>query len=102
MMTGALTKIYAGVEEGEIDQAMEILFDYVDDLMDRGDFAACDQLILSTDLTKLNTNLLVGLLSILHVARAELKHYELILVAIEARLEVIAPGRVDRLMSGFK
>jgi hypothetical protein len=92
--------IYEHVACGEIDRAVMVLFRYVNGLLCAGEFAVCDEFTQQADLEKLDTNLLVGLLSITHAAAEHLPGRFQVVEGVRERLQELAPDRVDMLMRG--
>jgi hypothetical protein len=95
-----MRQIYKHVAAGEVDEATDVLFDCVDDMLIEGCFAKCDAWIQRIDLKKLDTNLLVGLLSITYVARHHLESRAELVLRVEKRLIELAPDRAESLMRG--
>ncbi|MFO7561391.1 MAG: hypothetical protein R6X02_02005 [Enhygromyxa sp.] len=97
-----LASLYELVEQGSIDEAIDLLFDHVNDLLfdDRAD--ECDELLQAIDLDRLDTNLLVSLLSVTLPARAVLPSRPALVERVDRRLTELAPARVDRLLSGLR
>ena len=97
--TQPLDAMYQFVEEGRTAAALDVLFNHIDDMLCDGDFQKCDDVIQRIDLERLDTNLLVGVLSITLAAREKLSRRAQVVQAIRKRLEILAPGRVEALMS---
>ena len=101
-MSDPLEPMYQPVEEGRTARALDVLFDHIDDMLCDGEFQRCDEVIQHIDLERLNTSLLVGVLSITLAAREKLNHRRQVVEAIRKRLEILAPGRVEPLMQGLE
>lgn len=97
-----LNDVYAHVAENAPDPAIDILFDHVNDLLFEDQFTKCNDLLHAVDLKRLDTNLLVALLSITAPARDVLSDREWLVKRIEDRLLELAPDRVEKLMSGLR
>lgn len=93
-----IEKIYPLVEAGKIDSATNILFREVDERFCAGEFSLCNEELKEIDVKRLDTNLLVGLLTITHAAKENLPYREEMVQKIEDQLRILAPDRVDRLM----
>ena len=93
-----LSDLYMLVAENKIDPAINLLFDKIDDLLCAGEFATVDQIIQVIDLTRLDSNLLVGLLSITYAASDKLKKRDWLVSEIEKQLYRIVPERAHRLV----
>ena len=97
-----LAEIYGHVQRSQPDSAIDVLFAEFDDLLSGGDFAAADDVLTGLDLYRLDTSLLVGALSISAAASEHLPGRGRFVERVEARLQQLAPGRVERLMSGLR
>lgn len=95
---GWLSEVYKLTAEGRVNAAIDVLFENVDELNSDD----CDQLLHAVDLNRLDTHLLVGLLSITLSRAADLTHRSKVVEMVERRLEEIAPDRVARLMVGLR
>jgi hypothetical protein len=60
------------VGRGDTDGATDTVFDRFDELLDRGDYAACDQILRRTDMEELDSNLMVAILVITLPAKGHL------------------------------
>jgi hypothetical protein len=95
-------QLYALVEGEYIDAAIDLLFEVVDDWFLARQFEQCDRFLADLDITRLDTNLLVGVLSITYAAKDKLQERAALVPQVRARLEQLAPGRADRLMEGLE
>lgn len=96
-----LEAIYEAVANEQLYKAGEILFDHMDDLYDDGEFATCDQIIEEVDLSRLDSNLVVSLLSITRPAKDQLRNRVRLLERCRVRLNELVPDRAERLMKPF-
>jgi hypothetical protein len=96
-----LTNIYLLVDQHRVDDATNILFERMDELLSAGKFQLCDDLLRSIDLQRLDTNLVVAVLSITLVAADHLPYRQRFVERAVQRLEHLAPERVDRLLDGL-
>ena len=67
-----LDGVYQTVERGDTDGATDTVFDRFDELLDRGDYPACEHILRRTDLEKLDSNLMVAFLIITLPAKGHL------------------------------
>jgi len=97
-----LDRVYTFDAEGKVDDALDVLYDAIDDLFDGGHFAHLDAAIREIDVNRLSSALLVGLLSITLAARDHLVEREGLVRAVERRLQEIYPGNVADLLKGLR
>lgn len=93
-----LAEVYKLTGESRYDQAIDVLFENVDDL----GLDACDRFLRVVDLNRLEAHLLVGVLSITLSRAADLPYRPKVVELVERRLQEIAPERVARLMNGLR
>jgi hypothetical protein len=93
-----LETVYSLVHAEQFDAAIDTLFENIVDLASE----QCELLLQSIDLKRLDTNLLVGLLSITLERATELPSRSALVTAVEQRLLVLAPSRVDGLLQGLR
>lgn len=96
-----LGDVYSLVARQRPDDAVDILFDHIDDLLLAGRFAHCDELLRAVDLARLDTNLIVAVLSITLMAAEHLPYRARFFERARRRLAILAPDRVERLLSGL-
>lgn len=96
-----LEEIYQLCEENNTDKGIDILFSKIDELLLKEDFDLCDDLLRTINLQKLNTSMLLGLLSITFTATAKLPYRSKLVTNIEAVLKVREPNRVESLLKGL-
>ena len=97
-----LDTVYSLVARGAPDDAIDVLFDHVDDLLITGEFRRCNDLLHAVDLARLDTDLLVALLSITLPAAPHLRDRPWLVQRVEKRLQEIAPDRIEGLMRGLR
>jgi hypothetical protein len=97
-----LGDVYSLVARDRFDAAIDILFRNVDALLLAGQFDRCDDLLRAIDLKRLDTNLLVGALSITLSAADKLPGRAHFVERVARHLESVAPGRVERLLVGLR
>ena len=98
-----LDDLYGLVASGRADEALEALYDFVLDASMGGRFRDVDDWVERLDVGLLDTNLLVGLLSVTRQARTEgrLENGEALVQRVLVRLEELAPDRVERLVGNL-
>ena len=67
-----LDRVYQAVARGDTDGATDDVYDRIDGLLERGEFAACDRILQRIDLGQLDSNLMVAFLVITLPARQQL------------------------------
>ena len=97
-----LDDVYSLVVKSKPDAAVDVLFARIDELLTRRDFDRCDSLLRAVDLGRLDTNLMVALLSITLPASSKLKARVEVVDKIEKQLREKAPERAERLLSGLR
>jgi hypothetical protein len=65
--------VYQAVARGDTDGATDDVYDRVDGLLERGEFAACDRILERIDLGRLDSNLMIAFLVITLPARQHLR-----------------------------
>lgn len=70
-----IDEVYACVERNDPDAAVDVLFRGIDRLLRAGEFSKCDDLLMSLDLERLDSNLLVALDSITRRAADKLPRW---------------------------
>ncbi len=97
-----LGDVYSLVDQDRPDEAADILFDRIDDLLVDGQFGRCDELLRAIDLKRLDTHLIVALLSITRAAARHLPYRTRLFERAQERLSILAPDRVERLLAGLR
>lgn len=95
-----ISKLYSFVANDQKHKAINFLFEKIDDLMCINGFQEIDELLLKTDVSRLDTNLCVAFLSILNPGKHKLKHYSKFKEQITERLKSLTPERFERLIKG--
>ncbi len=93
--------VYSLVKREEIDPAIDLLFEKIDDLLVDGHFTACDDILRAIDVSRLDTNLLVAVLSITVAAREHLPYRVRWLERATQRLMELSPDRIEGLLAGL-
>lgn len=97
-----LEEVYVLVHRNEPDDAIDLLFDHVDRLLQSGEFRACDDLLKTIDAGRLDTNLMIAVLTITRSSAAQLPGRSRFVRRVEGRLRELAPTRVERLLSDLR
>ena len=97
-MDSTLKLIYSLVMTFEIDEATDVLFKYVDDLLSTQKFSQCDEFLQAIDLDRLDSNLILALLSLTRAAEKDLPYRPKLLTKARARLVELDPHRADRIL----
>lgn len=98
----SLTEIYAHAERGDDEVAAELVFDEIDDLPTAGDLHGCNELLYTVDVERLNSNLLISFLAATFTVKDLLSGRACLLRRVEARLQQLAPDRVEALMRAMR
>jgi len=97
-----LEELYGLVSQKKLENAVALLFDQVDELLDAGDVAGCNKVLEAVELERLDSNLLIGVLSVTVPAAPHLPFRPTLVRQIEGILTRTDPERVERLMSGLR
>lgn len=89
------------IGEIKIIHLVDEILAYFDDQLTDGNFDACDDALDAVDVDDLDTYHVVAYLSATRRAAPKLKRREDFVRRARARLTVLAPDRVDRLMSNL-
>ena len=96
-----LNIVYDLIHKGEIDDAIDVVFDQFDDLLCAGRFSDCALIIRQVDLEQLDSNLCVAFISICSMARDKLPYLKEFGSKARLRLTQIPGVDVDGCMKGF-
>jgi hypothetical protein len=97
-----LTDVYALNEAGETDDAVDMIFDRVDDLLLDGEAPQVDDLLNAIDVKRLDITLMLAALSITKPAADRLQNRLGFVGRVEGRLREVAGDRMERLLSGLR
>ena len=92
-----LHSVYKLVLEKSTDEAVDVLFKHVDELLTEEQFEQCNAFLQEVNLQRLDTNLVVALISVTRAAKEKLPYRTAFLACAEARLIQLAPERAERL-----
>jgi hypothetical protein len=97
-----LVDTYSLVAHAAVDAAIDLVFDHVDSLLYAHKFRECDEALAAVDIKRLDTNLMIALLSITRVEKARLRRRGELVERVERRLAEIAPARATELLKGLR
>jgi len=98
-----LSKIYDLVTSNKIDDAMDLLYDVVDELLSAHSFPICERMLTNIDLGRLNADLLIGVLSITLPAKSVLPARAQLLQRVEEQLaRSLPPTQIAELLHGLR
>lgn len=97
-----LEVIYEYIENSEIEEAGDLLLERIDESFERDKFFEVDELISKIDIGKLNSTLMVGLLSFTYAGKDKLKNHSIMVSKIEEKLTRDCPDRVQKLMENLR
>ena len=93
--------VYSLLARKQIDEAIDVLFTETERLLSKGNFSECNSLLQTIDLKRMDTNLLIALLSITLSAAQKLPYRTRLREKVEKRLRELAPARSERLLRGL-
>lgn len=96
-----LNDVYARVARGESEEAADLLYERIDDLLLSDRIAQCDGLLRTIDLERLNENLLVALLVMTKPASALLPYRASLRAAVREHLSKLGFSNVEELVRGL-
>ncbi len=97
-----VTQMYVLVACNELEDAIDLLYDNVGELLLAGKMSECDAILRTIDIHRLEGNLMVGILSITLAAREHLPHRKTLVAEIEEHFRLTDPKNVEALMSGLR
>jgi len=98
-----LAQIYELVASNKTDDAMDLLYDVVDDLLSSDSFSLCDRMLTNIELGRMNADLMIGALSITLPAKSSLPARTKFLERVEQELaRTLLPGDVVELLRGLR
>ena len=97
-----LAEVYSLVQKQMPDEAIDILFLHIDSLLSAGDFEGCDSVLQLVDVTQLDVNLNVALLSVTKRAAPLLKERANLVRKVKAHLMKQDAERSKRLLDGLE
>jgi hypothetical protein len=98
-----LDDVYSLVKEGRNSDAIDVLFDAIDDMFLDGEFERCNEALEAVRIELLNPTLIVAVLSVTLAAAEHLPYRETLFERSAERLAVIASEMdMDGLLSGLR
>jgi tetratricopeptide (TPR) repeat protein len=97
-----LLEVYSLVLEERREDATDLVFEKIDELLQGAEFDRCDEILRRLDVHRLSTSLMVAFLSITLAAKSELGARAALVDRIEARLREIEPSRLEGLLTGLR
>lgn len=97
-----LEEMYTFVSKKHYELAIDLLFEKVDHMLIEGQMRECDLLLQGIDLARLESNMLVGLLSVTLEAGDYLPYRRELFSRIEQIFTKTSPERVERLLVGLR
>jgi hypothetical protein len=96
-----LNLIYDFVENNLVDEAIDLLFTKINELLINKEFECCDALLKAIQIKRLNVDLLISLLSITLSAANKLPFRKELVINVEKRITELAPDRVHSLLKNL-
>ena len=98
-----LDDVYSLVKKGRNDDAIDVLFDAIDDMLIAGEFVKCNDALEAVKLELLNPALIVSVMMITFAAAEHLPYRDTLFELSAERLSIIAPDTdSDDLLSGLR
>ena len=101
-----MTRVYAWekiLKEADPDKSLDLLCKHVDQLLTAGKFEECDKFIQAANFENLNTNMIVGVLSVTLAAKYELpSRIDFYRTAHSEFSRYFSEDRVQGLLDGLK
>lgn len=95
-------QMYTLIASNELEDAIDLLYDNVDEMLLAGKMSECDAILRTIDIHRLEGHLMVGVLSITLAAREHLPHRTVLVAEIEEHFRLTDPDNVEALMSGLR
>lgn len=90
------------VAQGRVDNALDVLYDRVDDLLLEGAFNTCNALLACVDVERSDETLLLGILTITHAARERLPRRAEFFRQVRGRILRTSPNEAEGLLQGLE
>lgn len=90
------------VDQDAVDKGIDVLFNHIDDAFLAGEFEYVNNILEQLDLERLCISLVLAVLTITKAARPHLPYQVEFTRRARARLEVLAPDRIEGLMRGLE
>lgn len=102
LLLATLPEVYSLVQRGQLEQAGDLVFSKIDDLLCAGEFRRCDELLQMVDPERLDINVMLSFLSVTFAAKHKLPGRASLVRRIEVRLHDVAPTRVEALLAPLR
>jgi len=99
--TNFLTNLYEAIGKVHDEKLIDLLIERFDIALSTGFFSVADELLEELDIDKLNSNLIICILSATRRARGQLPKRQDFVDRARGRLTELYPERVERLMEGL-
>jgi len=97
-----LPTVYSLVGQAREEEAADIVFEKIDDLLCAGQFRRCDELLQMVDVKRLDVKVMLSFLAITLAAKDELRGRVSLLQHVENRLKVLMPDRAESLLAPLR
>lgn len=97
-----IDNVYSLVAKEQTDAATDMLLGRFNTMLEHAEFEQCDSALRAFDFKRLNTTLMVSILSITRPATSKLKARSEVLVEIERVLTERVPDRASRLLKNLR
>lgn len=95
-------QMYALIASNELEDAIDLLYDNVDEMLLADKMSECDAILRTIDISRLEGKLMVGVLSITLAAREHLPYRAVLVAEIEEHFRLTDPENVEALVSGLR
>ena len=101
-MTDFWSQIYTMVQSGKSEEVTDLIWKTIDDYLLDGKFSECNVLLMEANLEKLNTQVLIDLLTATLPAKNKLSYRpKLLYLVVRYLMDRNSTERVDNLMKGL-
>lgn len=97
-----LSSTYSLVAKSDVHAAIDLVFEHFDELLFEGRMREADEALAAVDVERLDSNLMVAVLTITYAAKDRLNRRAELLRRVDSRLRVLAPERVSDLLDGLR
>ncbi|MCA9182226.1 MAG: hypothetical protein KDA51_12260 [Planctomycetales bacterium] len=97
-----LPTVYSLVGQAREEEAADIVFEKIDDLLCAGQFRRCDELLQMVDVKRLDTKVMLSFLAITLAAKDKLPGRRSLVQHVENRLKVLIPDRAKSLLAPLR